>query len=88
MQDPKPVPQEAKKKKKKTRQAKATDAGLEGFMDWTNPGVSKSAEEKVVEIFGLAYGFAARICKRVASTQGKTALALKHLTKSVKSCPT
>ena len=57
-------------------------------MDWTNLGVSESAEEKVVEMFGLAYGFAVRIFKRVDSTQGKTDLALKHLMKSVKSFPT
>ena len=38
MQDPKPVPQEAKKnkKKKKIGQAKAAGTGLEGFVDWTN----------------------------------------------------
>ena len=41
VQDPKPVPQAAKKKKKKkTGQAKAISVGLEEFVDWTNPGVS------------------------------------------------
>ena len=66
MQDPKPIPQTAKKKnKKKTMQAKAADAGLEGFVNWTNPGVSKSAKEEEVEMSGLVSGFAARMFKRL-----------------------
>ena len=39
---PKPTPQAAKKKKKKFGQAKATDEGPEGFVDWTNPKISES----------------------------------------------
>ena len=47
MWDPKLVPQVAKrKKKKKIGQSKAADMGLEGFMDWTNPGVNELAEEE------------------------------------------
>ena len=46
-----------KKKKKKTRQAKAADAGLEEFVDLMNPRVSESAEEEDVEMSSLVYGF-------------------------------
>ena len=37
-------------------------------MDWTNMGVSKSAE-----MYGLVSSFAARMCKQAASAQGETA---------------
>ena len=52
-----------KKKKKKTRQAKAAGARLEGFVDWTNSGVSESSEEEEAEMFGLIFGFAMRMRK-------------------------
>ena len=55
-----------KKKKKKTWQKKATSVGVEGFVDWTNPGVSESVEE--VEISGLVSSFASRMRKRATST--------------------
>ena len=42
-------------------------------MDWTNPGVSESAEEEEAKMFGLVSDFAARMRKRVASAQGVTA---------------
>ena len=42
-------------------------------MDWTNSGVSESAEEEKIEMSGLVFGFAARMRKRATSTQGKTA---------------
>ena len=66
MQDTKPIPQAVKrKKKKKTEQAKAASVGLEGFVDWINPGVSESAEEEA-KMSGLVSGFAAMMRKRVA----------------------
>ena len=55
-------------KKKKTGQAKVVDMRLEGFVDWTNLRVSKSAE-----MYGLISSFAARMCKQAASAQGETA---------------
>ena len=42
-------------------------------MNWTNPGVSKSAKKEEVEIAGLISGFSARMRKRAASTKGETA---------------
>ena len=69
MQDPKLIPQAEKKYKKKTGQAKATSAGLEGFMDWTNPGVSQPDEEEEVEMLGLVSSFSARMRKRVAKAK-------------------
>ena len=74
MQDPKPVPKVMKKKKKKTEKAKATDARLEGFVNWTNLGVSESAEEEEAEMSGLASGFSVRMRKPAASAHGETAL--------------
>ena len=74
MQDPKHVPQAAKKKKKKVGQATAVGTGFEGFVDWTNPGVSESVEEEEAEMSGLVSSFSARIRKQVASTQGETTL--------------
>ena len=59
-------------------QEKAVDARLEGFLDWTNPGVSESGEEEeVIEMFGLVSSFAARIRKRAARAQGLTALGIE-----------
>ena len=48
------------KKKKKTGQAKAANAGLEGFVDWMNPGVSESTEEEKAEMSVLVLDFAAK----------------------------
>ena len=59
-------------KKKKSRHAKATDEGLEGFVDWTNSTVSQLAKEREVEMFGLVVGFAIWMCKRVANSQEGT----------------
>ena len=42
-------------------------------MDWTNPGVSESDEEEKAEMSGLVFGFATRMRKQAASTQGLTA---------------
>ena len=40
-------------------------------MDWTDPTVSESAEEREAEMSSLAAGFVARMCKRAANTQGE-----------------
>ena len=74
MQDPKPVPKVMKKKKKKIEKAKATDERLEGFVNWTNLGVSESTKEEEAEMSGLVSGFTARMRKRAASAHGETAL--------------
>ena len=47
-----------RKKKKKTGQSKVAGAGLDGFMDLTNLGVSESAEEEEAEMSYLVSGFA------------------------------
>ena len=38
-------------------------------MDWTDPTVGESSEEKVAEMFGLVVGFSTRMCKRAANAQ-------------------
>ena len=43
-----------KKKKKKIGLVKAADESLEGFVDWTDPTISVSAEEKETEMRKLA----------------------------------
>ena len=59
MQDTRLTPEVAKKKKnKKSGQVKAAGEGLEGFVDWTNPVVSESIEEREVEMSSLVVGFA------------------------------
>ena len=64
MENPKPVPHEAEsKKKKKTKQSKDVSAGLEGFVDWMNLGVSESVKEEEAEISCLVSDFAARMRK-------------------------
>ena len=61
---PQACPQVAeRKKKKKTEQSKAANAGLEGFVDWTNSRVSESAEEEEANMSYLVFGFAVRMCK-------------------------
>ena len=47
--------------------------GLEGFVEWTNSGVSKSTEKEEAEMSGLVSSFAARMSKQAASAQGETA---------------
>ena len=80
MQDPKPVPQASKKKmNKKTGQAKAASARLEGFVDWTNPRVNESAKEEEAEMSGLVSGFSVRMRKRATSAQGETTLGTEVL---------
>ena len=63
MQDPKPAPQAVTKKKKKSKQAKAADEGLKGFVDWMNSEVNQLVEEREAEMFGLIIGFAIRMRK-------------------------
>ena len=72
--DPQSAPQAAKKKKKKKKrenkgeQTKAADAGLKGFMDWTDPTASELAKEGEDDMSSLAIGFVARMRKRAASS--------------------
>ena len=75
--DSQPAPQATKKKKKKTGQTKVVGMGLEGFVDWTYPTVSQSAEEREVEMSSLVAGFFARMGKCVASAQGETTLSFE-----------
>ena len=42
---------------------KAVNVGLEGFVDWTNLGVSELAEEEEAEMSGLVSSFVARMRK-------------------------
>ena len=58
--------------KTKTGQAKVVGKGLEGFMDWTNPRISESAEEEEAKMFGLVSSFATKMRKRAARAQGET----------------
>ena len=67
VQKPNLAPQAVTKKKKKSRQVKAVDEGLEGFMDWKNMKISQSNEEREVEMTGLVVGFAIQIRKRTAN---------------------
>ena len=46
--------------------------GLEGFVDWLDLTTSDLAEEMEEDMSSLAPGFAARMRKRVTSTQGET----------------
>ena len=77
-----------KKNKKKTRQGKAADVRLEEFMDLMNLGVSESAEEEDIEMFGLVFGFVANMHKLAASAQGETTPGFEVLDESVQSCLT
>ena len=70
-QDPKPAPHAAKKKKKKVGRVKATREGLEWFVDWTILTISKSTEEREVEMSSLATRFAVKMRKRATNTQGE-----------------
>ena len=72
-QSSRPAPQSVKKKKENATRApktKASDAGLEDFVDWTSIISIESVEEK--EMSNLTAGFAARMCKRAASSEGET----------------
>ena len=69
VQDSKPTPQAAKKKKTKI---KAAVLGLEGFVDWVDPIASDSVEERGDDMSSLDAGFVAQICKQFASAQGET----------------
>ena len=57
--------------RKRAHQTKATDAGLEGFVDWSGVLSSESAEED--EMSMLATGFAARMQKRIADLEDESA---------------
>ena len=46
---------------------KAANTRLEGFVDWTNSGVSESTEKEEAEMFGLVFSFAVRMRKREAN---------------------
>ena len=52
--------------KKKSGEVKVASDGLEG-VDWTNPVVSQSIEEKEAKMSGLITRFAMRMPKRVAN---------------------
>ena len=65
---------------------KATDAGLEGFMNWTNLGVSESAKEEEVEMSGLVFGLLRGCASERLVLRGRLLLALKYLAESVPSC--
>ena len=77
MQAPKPAPQAAKKKKKKSWQAKTTSKGLEGFVNWTNPAVGESSTKKEAEMSCLVTGFSMRMRKRAANAQEEAILGLE-----------
>ena len=74
-QDPKPSPQAVKKKKKEKKKAEHIKAVK--FVDWTNPTVSESTEERETEMFGLVVRFSMRMLKRAANTQGETSSGLE-----------
>ena len=76
-QDPQPAPEEVKKKNKKVKKGghnKATNVGLEVFVDWTDPTASGPVEEMEDNLSILAAGFAVRMHKRATSSQGETIL--------------
>ena len=72
MQDPKNALQAVIKKKKKFEKVKVVGEGMEGFIEWTNPEVSQSVEERDAEMFGLVAGFAIRMHKRAANAREGT----------------
>ena len=67
--DPKPAPQEAKKKKGKI---KASGAGFEGFVEWVDPIASDPAEEMEDDMSSLTTGFLVWMRKWAARAQGET----------------
>ena len=52
-------------------------------MDWTDPTISESIEEREVEMFGLLTGFATRMCKRAINAQEETTPASKFLAANI-----
>ena len=48
-------------------------------MDWKNPKVNESTEERETEMSGLVVGFSMRMRKQVANAQGETFSSLKVL---------
>ena len=74
VQDLKTIPRSAKKKAKNKKekitigQVKATDEGLEGFVDWLNPPVGDLAKGRGEDMSSLAARFTAWMCKCTAST--------------------
>ena len=60
-----------KKKKKKDERVKATDEGLEGFVDWMDLTVSESAKEREAEMFSLTTGFSMRMRKQFSTLMPK-----------------
>ena len=70
--DSHPVPQATKKKRKKVkraRQTKASDEGLEGFLDWLDLGSTEPVKEG--KMSNLTAGFAVRMHKQAVSAQGE-----------------
>ena len=59
-----------KRDRKRAKQTKVADAGLEGFVDWTRILASEPAEEE--EMFMLAAGFIARMQKWVANLEDES----------------
>ena len=51
------------KRKKKVGQVKATDEGLEGFIDWGEPTASEPTKKKKDDMYSLAARFTAWMCK-------------------------
>ena len=49
---------------------KAADEGLEGFVDWTDPTISKLVKEREAEMSSLVARFTARMRKRASNAQG------------------
>ena len=64
---------------KKSGQVKAFGKGLEGFVDWMNPKVSQSTEEREAKMFGLIARFAIRMRKQAVDAQEGTTPDLKVL---------
>ena len=67
---PTPRPENKGGDRKRAQETKVTGARLEGFMDWEGIISSKPAEEE--EMFKLAIGFAARMSKRAADSEGES----------------
>ena len=66
-----PLSAKKKKRKKKVKnggQTKSTSAGLEGFVDWTDPIASEPTEDGEDDMSSLAIGFVAQMPKRAASS--------------------
>ena len=57
---------------KKKKKGKIIDigSGLEGFADWVDLNVNDPSKEREDDMYSLAAGFSARICKQEASGKG------------------